>query len=374
MHLFKFIPNTEPTELNGAIFLNGIKSTMWVERYRDAGEFELKTKLGSGLRELLPRGSFISHVDTEEIMIVEDHQINSSSDSEGILTITGRSAETLLDIRTVGANISFPTSGALVEYVIASDKSWDQAVSLIEDHILAANVVDSDDEIPFIEIQNTATGTATEEERTISRGSLYDKTLDILSVDKLGIKTIRPGPWSPAVTPANIVFVIHKGEDKSATVSFSYKAGETESIDYLWSIKNEKNGAYVYGRWVDTVVYSSNLAPTGYNRRMMAIDASDLDDQYDAAPSGATRTAIVNKMKARGKEALGKQKELAIVQADISKTKRRARYRIDYDLGDIVTVYGDYDEASKKRVIEYVEIEDENGFSEYPSLDSVEEE
>jgi len=347
---------------------------MWIERYRQAGEFEIKTKMGSGLRELLPRGSYISHIDTEEVMMVENHKIESEQDSEAELTITGRSAEVILDQRSVGANIAFPTSGALVEYVLASDPTWNQALDLIEEHILAANVIDSDDAIPYIEIQSSATGTSTEEERTVQRGSLYERVISILDVDNLGIKTIRPGLWSPAVDPQNIVFEIHKGADLSSSVSFSYKSGETESIDYLWSIKNEKNAAYVHGRWVDTIVFSPGTPAVGAARRTMHIDASDIDQEYDAAPSGGTRTSIVNKMKARGREALAKQKELAIVQAVISKTAKQAKYRVDYNLGDIITVSGDYGETSKKRVIEHVEVEDRNGYTEYPTLDGLEEE
>ena len=65
------------------------------------------------------------------------------------------------------------------------------------------------------------------------------------------------------------------------------------------------------------------------------------------------------------------QKEVNINRVDITRNSSRALYRKDYDLGDIVTVIGSYDETTKKRITEYIESEDEHGESSYPTLSAV---
>jgi hypothetical protein len=69
-----------------------------------------------------------------------------------------------------------------------------------------------------------------------------------------------------------------------------------------------------------------------------------------------------------GNQVLAAQKETAIANAKIARNVKAYLYRKDFDLGDIITVLGNYDATSKMRVIEYVEIEDANGESSYPTL------
>jgi hypothetical protein len=160
--------------------------------------------------------------------------------------------------------------------------------------------------------------------------------------------------------------VIHRGVDRSAQVVYSYDTGEIESADYLWSIKKLKNSALVSGKWVEVRV--DDLSKTEYNRRMMYVDASDIDDPFDAPPTGIDLLNIEVKMEQRGVAALAAQKEIALAKAEVSKENTKATYRRDFDVGDLIMVSGDYNETSKMRVTEFVEIEDERGQSAYPTL------
>jgi len=73
MDVFTFLNPTSPTKMEQGVFVNGLLSKMWVERYRQAGEFRFTAKASSGVREQLPLGAFISHTDTHEIMVVDNH-------------------------------------------------------------------------------------------------------------------------------------------------------------------------------------------------------------------------------------------------------------------------------------------------------------
>lgn len=364
--IFKFHNPTSPTKLERGEVVNNLKSKLWVERYREAGEFKFVADAKSGVKELLSTGSLISHVDSTEVMIVENHEISDVRGKEPEIIITGRGFETYFDQRIVGSNKTFPTSTGVADYVLASDNTWDQVVVLIEEHVLASELLNDDNEIPYLEVLTTASGSGAVEERILKRGTLYSRVLELLDIDDLGIKIVRPGPWSPlGGGSVNIAVVIHKGEDRSDEVIFSYDTGEIESADYLWSIKKLKNAAMISGKWVETVVFG---VETKFNRRMMHVDASDIDETYSEAPVNPDLADIVTAMQQRGVEALAAQKEIALTKAEVSKDATKAVYRTDFDVGDLITVSGDYNETSTMRIAEYVEVEDETGMSGYPTL------
>ncbi len=103
MELFKYIDDLNLSFI-GAETITGIDSVSWIERYREPGEFEINGRLSSGLKTFLPLQSLISHVNTMEIMIVENREITEEIDSDPTIKITGRSFETYLQHRIVGQN------------------------------------------------------------------------------------------------------------------------------------------------------------------------------------------------------------------------------------------------------------------------------
>jgi len=365
--IFKFINPVVPTKLEQGEIINGLKSKLWIERYREAGEFSLIANASTNIRNVLPIGSFISHVNSTEVMIVENHQIKEDRGKETEIVVSGRGFETYFENRIVGSDKSYPTSTGVVDYVLPANYTWIQARDLIRNHILASYITnDDDDQIPYVSVIHQLTGSGVSEERSFSRDTLYKHVLDLLKIDSLGIKVVRPGPWSPLASGSpNIAVAIHVGVDRTSEIVFSYDTGEIQSADYLWSNKKLKNTAVVSGKWVETLVTTSE---TKYNRRMMHIDASDIDNAYNAAPTGATLTAIIAAMQQRGIIALASQKDVALTNAEVSKDVNKEGYRTTFDVGDLITVLGDYNESTIRRISEYVEIEDETGQSGYPTL------
>lgn len=363
MDIFKFIGDTSPYQQG--VIINNLKSKMWVERYREAGEFTLVAKTNSGIRDILPIGTLISHVDSTEVMIVENHEIRDQRGQEPEITITGRGLETFLENRMIGSNQAFPVSTGVKDYTLAADDSWDQAVTLIKDHIYASFLINDDYALPYITVSTDIVGSGTSIARSLKQGALYPQLLELLAVDNLGIKVLRPEPF---LTWTNVRLVVHRGSDRSSSVVFSYDTGELESAEYLWSNKTSKNCALVVGKWVQTVV---DTGATGFDCRMMYVDASDIDNSYTAAPTGATLTAIEASMQQRGAQALASQNDVALTKAELSRDSLKAQYRVDYNVGDIVSVQGDFNESTSLRIEEYVEIEDETGSKSYPTLASV---
>lgn len=365
MDIFKFNP-TSPGKLEGGEIINKLKSKMWIERYRVPGEFTLVANANTGLREKLPIGSFVSHVDTQEVMIVENHEIQDDPDKETEIKVTGRGFESIFEQRIVGSNKVFPTSAEVTDYTLAADETWDQSKTLIDNHTQVAPLVDDNDSLPYFTTMVSVVGPGASVARIIKRADLLKAVTEILAVDDLGMQVYRPGPLNPlGAANQNTVLVIHKGVDRSAQVLFSYETGEIVSADYLWSNKKLKNTAYIVGKWVETLV---TTASTFYDRRMMLVDAKDIDESFTAPPAGADLTLVVNAMQQRGIEALAAQKETALTKAEVSRTAANAKYRTDFNVGDLVRVDGNYNEAASMRISEYVEIEDGTGQSGYPTL------
>lgn len=365
MDIFRLSNPFSSTKMEQGKIINGIRRKMWIERYQKEGEFTLSAPVDSGIRESLPIGSFISHMDSTELMIVENHEISDDQGNQSTITITGRGFETYFENRIVGSNKNFPTSGTVTDYLLAAGYTWNQAVQLINDHISASSLVDDNNAIPYVSVLSTVSGSGISIERPLRRGTLYDRLLELLEIDGLGIKIIRPGKWSPMPNSPNVIVLIHVGVDRSNEVIFSYETGEIVSADYLWSNRKLKNSALITGKWVETVVNSPEVE---YDRRMMYIDASDIDESYQIAPTGGALTAVVAAMQQRGNEILNAQNNIALTKAEASRESVKSVYREDFNVGDLITVSGDYNETSTMIVSEYVELEDENGRSGYPTL------
>lgn len=366
MDIFRFLNPTAPTKMEQGVFINELLSKMWVERYLAAGEFRLTAKASSGAREALPLGSFISHTDTTEIMIVENHEILDVRGEDPQIVITGRGLETILESRIVGSQRFFPNTGS-GGWTMSNDFTRNQVRLLIRQHIDTAFLLHLEDEIPYITPTVSALG-GVAAEREVPNGDLYLRVVEILAEENLGIRVIRPGLWSPlgAASP-NVALDIHAGVDRTDEVIFSYDTGEIESSDYLWSRKLERNSALVRGRWVETRVDTPGV--TNYNRRMMYVEATDVDEAYSEAPVGGALDEVAAKLEQRGRQALAAANGISLTKTEVSQDYFNMAYRKDFNVGDLISVSGGYEEVTNvRRITEFVEIEDETGRKAYPTL------
>ena len=223
--------------------------------------------------------------------------------------------------------------------------------------------------LPFVRPTTNVTGTGIQELRPFKRGLVYPSLIELLALEGLGVKAVRPGSASPfGPTSPDMAILVHKGTDRSKDIMFAYNEGDIDSADYLWSIKSLQNTVLVTGRWLETMVKGPE---TGYDRRVLFVDGSFIDSEFQTVPTGVDYTNTIAKMTTLGKQALAAQNATALAKAEISRSVKRYSYRQDFDLGDIITVSGDYDEIVKMQVIEYVEIEDSSGESSYPTLATI---
>lgn len=378
MELFKFRQMNADGYMSEGQAINGTKSVMWVERYRDPGEFKIVAPISKRLYKDLPVGTLISHVDTLEVMIVENIEIDEEvNDKEPEMIISGRSLESWFKHRIVGEDIEtyeIPGGGRLTviyfDFVLTLDTSWAQAVTLLERHIGSLSA-SPEAEVPgFVPVSNQQhIGPSTTAERVIRRQDVHRALLELLAIDDFGIRSIRPN--STNTDPLTTEFRIHNGFDRTDSVIFSHAFGDLDKARYFWSDKGMKTDFHSISNYLEM---RSDSASHGFYRRTMLVDCSDLDNhltEEELSEPGVSEF-IEKTMNSRGNQSVRGQQASNILSTDISKTTKY-KFREHYDVGDIVTVNGNHGVSSIMRVTEHAEFEDENGETGYPTLSAVNE-
>lgn len=361
-----------PTSLESAEPINGYDSAMWIERYREPGEFQFTAPLASGLRDVLPLDTIISHVDSSDLMFVESHEITETDNEDPIISITGRSFDAFLEQRVVSLHRNWETNpNEVPNYVLPFDYSWNQARDLINKIIYTDTYFRPEEAIPNMIAETDISGSVTPAapaERVINRGYLSERVRELLAIDDLGLRMVRRNPFGiEPGDPTNSLFLIHNGKDRRESVIFSSKKGEIEAADYLWTNKTLKNAALMTGRWYETEVNAGSTVAEGYLRRETYIEAQDIDQRYETTPSGPIKAEILGHFQTRGQMLLASKRQFMITRADISK-RTKYQYRQNYGIGDIVTVQSNYGDVMFMRVVEFTEIEDDEGETGHPTL------
>jgi hypothetical protein len=363
MDLFKFQDGN--INLVSGQPINNYDSVMWIERYDKAGEFEITAKLSSGIVGFLPPGTIISHTKTYEACIVENIEISESSSMDPTVKISGRGLISYFDYRIVGLSLAEAETPTIppTQYELAANNLQTQIMNLINSEIGTLE--------GYI-ICTTQALTLPQDARIVKRQSVYEAALELLSLGNLGIRVVRKNYLGAvnALSATKSLIYIYRGNDLSSSVIFSWESGELESASYLLSNKTYRNVALVQGTYTEAVVYDNSLPEDAYGKRVMLVDASDIDKSLVYVPTGSELTDILNALQARGYEALANQNILNLSNVDLAKSTSY-KYRTNYNLGDIVSISGNYGVIEKRRVVEYVEIEDETGETGYPTLSAV---
>ena len=116
---------------NGEL-INGIYKKQWIERYLDPGEFTLVCTPTDEIREKLAIGTLISHIDTEEVMIVEDHEIEEKVGAIPVLVDIDESLT--LDPAAVKAAITPRTKAILVVHLYGQAADMDAVTAIAKRH------------------------------------------------------------------------------------------------------------------------------------------------------------------------------------------------------------------------------------------------
>lgn len=327
---------------------------VWTERYQVAGDFKLEVENEVSILTKFPLGTLISHTDTTEVMMVENHEIDRTD--KGLkITVSGRTFETFAENRnTVGWGPLVDSNDNPNAPYIAPAPASSIATEMLSTNFVTGH---TDDIIPNVLVYEDMRFLDDDMDHIVKRESVYSSIMNYLRLCDAGIKTVRP---NGAQTTMDVV--IHDGADRRNSIIFYAQNEDLGNAKYFWSIKNYKNyvliATKVYARLHRHRDILTDL--TGLDRREMYAEANDLEESYE--PSFGWDV-----LSSRGQAELDNHQKVALLQATISKSAR-PKFKFDYDVGDLVTVFGEFGVAQYMRVTEHILTVDKDGIRGYPSL------
>jgi len=335
-------------DLNFLGIIENYFSLQWIRRYHKAGGFELHSSITTETLALLQRGNIIWKNDDQEAGYIEYRNISQDSQGNEKLIVKGNFMTGYLGRRIVWGTERINDTAEVVMR------------TLVDNH--AINPANPDRVIPLLELGGLK-GLGQNINKQISYANLLESIEGISRSSGLGYRTIVD------LTNKKLVFDIYEGLDRTAGQSINAPAifsREFENIlsqEYTDSINNYRNVALVAGAGEGTdrkVVTVGEGA--GLDRFELYVDRRDLSnvDEDDNPISDVDYLPVLEQ---KGLEVLAENAEIKTFDSQINVNSNLA-YKIDFDLGDIVTC------TSKKwgvtvdtRITEIEEVYEESGLN-----------
>lgn len=387
--------------------VTGVEKYIWIERFNEPSEFKI---IGDPLNLMssLPIGSFVSKPDSEEVMIVENWFMDESKENVPKLEVTGRSVSAyIMENRVVtfgyppiGEVPPYPTdlwstegidnySKYPMHYDMGSyPQSWFAVERLLREFLMYA--LYGDENIPGLNVWTygfSGDGYYYDENRSNYRVTkklpyLSEAVYEILKGADIGLKVCRPGLerlpieqsiydryYNPEPDPGLpdfseiLFFLVYRGVERIQNpnagvweqVTFNINDGDINNARYSWSDRKEKNG-YYSGNLVNTFrFYPQDIS--GWDLRMASVNVDDwAPDPNLITPPYATN--IIDVLRSRAEDVIETESSEGILLEVTGSKFAGPKYKFDYRLGDIVSVFANYGVNEKMRIVEVATIQD----------------
>lgn len=374
--------------------LDDFESFIWTERFGSPGDFEIYMPVKQDKLDHISLGKYVWIRDTDRLMIIEDYEISTDMENGPHVTVTGRSLESLLERRIIMNNTEI--NGNLQNGI---------------ERLFSENVYPSiSSDRVFSNLQFIPSTDSRITDLTIA-ASYFGETIleileDICALYNIGFRiTYEDG------IEKSFKFELYYGEDRSYAqeknpwIVFSPKYDNLEASQYYESDRNLKTFALVAGdpnnEYGQEVVSVNGLPSyTGYDRRELFVDASDIDvpkpevdedgiraslgeaaqdeQRVQAAIKAAKYQMYItqllpvyrSQLQQRGYEELAKTYITKSFEGTIE-ASRQYIYGKDFFLGDIVQVRDQYGKEAFSRITEVVRSHDTSGYRLSPTFTSV---
>lgn len=364
MELVTLDANRQPAKL-----VENYDSLIWTERFNTIGDFQIQTGDIDRFMTVLPEGTLVSLRESNVPMIVETHNIVRKKNKPTNLIIKGRSFESILDRRIAVSAVSAGLGDWNVVAKIPSDVAYYIIEKICVEGILSADDIFPGSLVQFNVPADYLTSTGPNRSFSVPRGNLLNAVITFLQAEakadatttpatpavvQHGIRGVRPNAAGTA-----IAIQIYTGTDRSGTVYFDGTRDLLDDGSYLFSKVGSATTAVVLGQSTALTLEAGASAPSGMDRRVILVDGTN---------SGVSDEETLAE---HGKMSLAEAHETAIFDGSINQDLSPYVYGVDYNLGDIVRLVGDYGLDEKARVTEYIRAEDTKGVKSYPTLVTV---
>lgn len=338
-------------------------SCIWSERVASVGDFELVVPNTPDMKNLLAVGRRLGINESKRVMVIETHEAKIDDEGRDVLTVSGRSLESILMERIAWVN---PTAGADAnpKWVVTGTPA--AAARWIFYQVCVVGAMSVSDIIPFYVTGSTyPTDTIAESPDSVvfelEIGTVYERIKDICDQYKMGFRLYKGRDDS------KLYFNIYQGNDRTTQQSvldpvvFSPSLDNLAKIQELTSIENLRNVAFVYSKTKSIYVYAdgTDANTAGLARRVLLVDATSVEE--------TTEPNLTKILTQKGNEALAKNRSITAFDGEISQADQYI-YGLHYELGDLVEMQSGNGITNNMRVTEQIFVSDESGTRSYPTL------
>lgn len=378
MEIYKLDSST----LKPVAIVTGLSSYHWEDKFTSAGSVTLETPHIRQAMDLIPPETYLGNSVDDTVMYIEKHTVTTNN---GIpkLTISGRAGQAFLEARFAVKRVS---NGINEE----SHELNDYRVYELMRQVLRSSRLSTGFSyslgFPYTYVQPTTRVGPLIEDFEVPRQSVFKILSDLSESYGVSFRMLR-NISSDAAYPVKMSFMPGYMRTSKVNPMFSYDNGDITNESFVWDITNRADMVYAF-----TPLASSGYAYTNYKgdyvHRAKMVDRPESEPKdlmrFDNIPGATPEQWVENAMDAMNNlEILYYQRGVVKTQARLyfnaaRKTKKysfdisssaKAKYGIDYNIGDVVTVHSSFSDMVDMRVSSYIRTMDESGYNEYPVLE-----
>lgn len=330
--------------------LDSYESLIWVDRYYEAGDFEIYTPLNLVLLTYLKEGYYLQIEDSPKTMIIEYIRVTSDFDGGSHLIVSGRSLESILNRRvilpkqTITGKWQTIVKNWLTQCIISPDQT-----SISSSYYKLRTISN----FKYVASTDTKVTSITVPEEEIEGTNLYDAIQQKCQDHEIGFQILLDND-------NNFVFNLYAGADRSANQStnklvlFAKQYDNISSSEFGSDSRSFSNFIILTNNGTDNkkTRYYGNVKAKGLKHREY-YTSCDAETNSDMDYYGNL-------------EVYQNGREISVT-AETDPNNTQFVYGIDYFLGDIVEVGSELING-QARITEYTINITESGKEYYPTF------
>lgn len=318
-------------------------SLMWCKRYSDIGALDLQIEATKENIALFKEGRYITRDDDDAVFVIRSVSVDTQANHDNHLIVGGVDIKSILNQRIVWGITTF--KGNVEDYIY----------NLVSENVISPLMAER-------RIEGFVLGEKFGVEDTITQQVSY-KQLDEVIIDVC--KKYDLG-WRVGLNDDNdFIFSLYRGVDRSQEqdivppVVFSPEYDNLASSKYKSDSTKFKNVALVggEGEGVERKTISAGDG-FGIDRYEMFVDNANSSTNTDEP---LTEAEYLEQLKNKGESELAKKTWITEFEGEV--VADSFKYKVDYDLGDTVTVSNEFGVTADAKIVEIVETWDKDGYS-----------
>ena len=299
-------------------------SLIWTRKYNDVGDFELTAPLSSNNYEALKLNNIIRKEGDDEGGLIESIEIKQDAKGENTIVVKGRSLSCLLNFRVLYNHLDYTGTIENLIYKLVYEMLGDKENA---SHRAINNFRVITDKNSTEEIHRQYMG-----------DNLGDLVSTLVKEKGEGYKVILN------VKDKSLDFILYEGIDRSIdqvlneVVVFSQEYENILNLTYYKSSSTFCNVAYILGEGEieEKLTGFSSVDYKNLQRREIYVDGSSIRRENDEGYT-YTRDEYMKLLEDRGLEVLAENSLIESLEGTLTPVNT-FKYRIDYNLGDIITI------------------------------------